>query len=377
MQRETRQCQSCGESFVIDEADFGFYEKMAVPAPTFCPHCRMLRRFVFRNVHHLFRKREATEGREVFSMYPQQVVVKVYELDYWNSDAWDPLTYGRDYDFSRPFFEQFKELLYEVPWPAKSELRMVNSPYSNNAGGFKNCYLCFNGDDFENSAYVITGYLARESFDLFEARHTELSYEGYMIDESFKVFYSVNCEECHEVWFSRNMVGCQNCFGCVNLRNKTYHLFNEKVGKERYDAFMSAFNSGSHEAVEEMKERARGFWTKHPMKYALLINNQNATGEHIERSKNIKFSYGVHEAENVAYSQNISPPASDLYDYTTWGVSVSQMYETLTCGEETSIIKFAWECWPSSTEIEYSAHCRSSSNLFGCVGLNKKKHCIF
>ncbi len=337
----------------------------------------MIRRFVFRNGHNLFRRKDAATGKDIFSTYPAAVENKTYETDYWNSDAWDPLSYGREYDFSRPFFEQLRELMNQVPWPSKSILRMVNSDYSNNAGGFKNCYLCFNGDDFENSAYVINGFLAKESFDLYEARHTELSYEGYMVDESYKVFYSVNCEDCHEVWFSRNMVGCSNCFGCVNLRNKAYHIFNKRVSKEEYARFMGEFSSGSHTAVEAMKAKAYAFWKANPMKFALLINVTNATGEHIERSKNIRLGYGIHEGEDIAYSQDLSPPVKDSYDYTAWGVSASRMYEALVCGEECDNIRFAWECWPGSTNIEYSAFCRSSSNLFGCVGLKKKQYCIF
>ncbi len=33
---------------------------------------------------------------------------------YW-SDRWDPLSYGRPINLSKPFFEQFDELLHDVP----------------------------------------------------------------------------------------------------------------------------------------------------------------------------------------------------------------------------------------------------------------------
>ncbi len=377
MLHETRNCQNCHNDFTIEPDNFNFYKKIDVPPPTWCPECRMVRRFMWRNEHNLYRKKDALTGREIFSSFPESAPCKIYELSYWNSDKWDPQKYARDYDFSRPFFQQFKEFLYEVPWPAHSVQRMVNSDYCGNAGGFKNCYLCFNGDDFENCAYVIVGYLTRDSFDLYNARHTELSYEGYMIDESYKVLYSVNCEECHDVWFSRNLMGCSNCFGCVNLRNKSYHLFNKPVTREQYQEFLKNFNSGSHQAVEEMRKKTEELWARAPMKYALLINTTNTTGEHIERSKNLKNCYNVHEGENLAYCQFLAPPVADCWDYTAWGAGASQIYESLTVGEECDSVKFSWECWPSSHNIEYSAHCRSSSNLFGCVGLQKKEYCIF
>ena len=41
---ETKVCQNCKKDFVIEPDDFAFYEKMKVPAPTFCPDCRMTQR---------------------------------------------------------------------------------------------------------------------------------------------------------------------------------------------------------------------------------------------------------------------------------------------------------------------------------------------
>ena len=79
----------------------------------------------------------------------------------------------------------------------------------------------------------------------------------------------------------------------------------------------------------------------------------------------------------MAYCQFISPPASDSYDYSNWGIGASLMYESLTCGSEVSNLKFSWECWSGSRDLEYCAHCISSSNCFGCVGLQKKQYCIF
>ena len=36
MNREQRICQSCKKEFTIEPEDFLFYEKIKVPAPTFC-----------------------------------------------------------------------------------------------------------------------------------------------------------------------------------------------------------------------------------------------------------------------------------------------------------------------------------------------------
>src|SRR3989344_7192439 len=100
-------CNNCKANFIIEPEDFAFYERMQVPPPTWCPECRFQRRMSWRNGWHLFKKKEARTGEEIFSFFPEESPIKIYDRDYWFSDAWDPLEYGRDYDFSRPFFEQF------------------------------------------------------------------------------------------------------------------------------------------------------------------------------------------------------------------------------------------------------------------------------
>ena len=56
MQSEKRNCQNCKIEFPIESEDFLFYEKMEVPAPTWCPDCRMARRLLWRNLRSLYKR---------------------------------------------------------------------------------------------------------------------------------------------------------------------------------------------------------------------------------------------------------------------------------------------------------------------------------
>lgn len=42
-------CKHCHQSFDITDADMQFYETMSVPAPTWCPECRLMRKMAFPN----------------------------------------------------------------------------------------------------------------------------------------------------------------------------------------------------------------------------------------------------------------------------------------------------------------------------------------
>ncbi len=121
---ETKTCKHCGVDFPITDQDLEFYDKISpvfadvkctIPAPTLCPDCRLQRRLSWRNERKLYKRDCDATGKTIVSIYSPDKPLKVYHQDFWWSDAWNPLDYGRDFDFNRPFFEQFDELFRDVP----------------------------------------------------------------------------------------------------------------------------------------------------------------------------------------------------------------------------------------------------------------------
>lgn len=374
---EINKCQNCKKAFTIEPEDHAFYKKVAVPPPTFCSECRQLRRFLFRNGRFLFRQKDAITGQEIFSGIPPQAPVIVYEHGYWWSDNWEPLQYGRDYDFSRPFFEQFRELMYIVPWPSRNMKNLVNSDYCDEAGDLKNCYLCFDMGGAEDSAYVVGGPLSKNSFDLTQTVRMELCYEGLGNEDCYQVFFSNYCLQCNNVWFSRDLTGCQNCFGCVNLRNKQYYIFNKPYTKENYFVELEKFDLGSHKIIVGLRNKVAELWSKYPHKFMHGMHNTDVSGDLILYSKNAKFSYFVEDVENSKYCHDMGVGIRECYDYSIGWERNELMYEAVCSGENCRSVKFSWDCWPANQDLEYSIKCASSQNLFGCVGLKKKSYCIF
>ncbi len=207
----------------------------------------------------LFKRPDAHTGKEIFSGYSSCSHVKTYENNYWYSDGWDKLETGLEYDFGRPFFEQFKNLLHTAPIPARSVFNMINSDYANEASECKNVYLSFNLDYIENSGYLRKIRIAKDSFDCYECENMELSYESSVCNTCYRTFYSLECDNCVDVYFSKNLRGCTNCFGCVNLRNKSYHFFNEPYSKEEYDRKVAQYLTGKFSDILKMKEQVYEF----------------------------------------------------------------------------------------------------------------------
>lgn len=374
---EKRTCQNCTNSFIIEPDDFTFYEKIKVPPPTWCPECRMIRRLAWRNERNLFRRKDAHTGKDSFSGFPAEANLNTYENSYWHGDEWDPMDYGVEYDFSKSFFEQFYNLLSRVPLPAKSSAGfMINSDYCNEAGRLRNAYLCFDSDFVENSAYLVKATNMNDSFDSHEVIEDELCYEDVMVYKSYRTFYSLDCESCVDVWFSKGLRGCTNCFGCANLRGKSYYFFNEPLSKQEYDKKLSELNLESYKSIQQLHAQALDFWQKFPVKYYHGIRNLNCTGERISDSKNVLDSVSIQEGENMRYIQISVLKAANSYDCVQLFMGVENAYECVTCGEGAYNLRYCFNCWAESRDLEYCGYCIGSSDCFGCVGLNKKQYCI-
>src|SRR3989338_2698214 len=117
-------CKNCSNKFQIFPEDLDFYrhisptfnnEKFEIPPPAFCPACRRQRRMSFRNERSLYARKCDFTGQNIISVYSPDKPFKVFQHAKWETDAWDAMDYGRDYDPGKSFFEQFSDLQTVVP----------------------------------------------------------------------------------------------------------------------------------------------------------------------------------------------------------------------------------------------------------------------
>lgn len=378
MEPEQKTCQNCKNQFVIEPDDFGFYETIKVPPPTWCPECRLMRRIAWWGYRILYKRPCDFTGENVISFYHPSAPHKIYRQDIWWSDKWDPKSYGRDYDFSRSFFEQFRDLFRAVPLPAlhTEHTTLIDSDYCNAALELKNCYLCFKSDYSENCAYTNVMSEMKECFDAAYSYKNELCYEVVNTQRCYRTFFSQNCADCHDVYFSRDLVGCSNCIGCVNLRNKKYHIFNKPYSKEDYEKKTKGFDFGSRGAAEQLLKMVEGFMLQHPRRSFCGVNNKDISGDYISNSKNVHNSYMVGNGEDIRYSQLLkNGPSAKSYDHTGFGIHSEWIYESAWVGVHVQNVKFSvWNY--RAHDLEYSFGCHGSENLFGCAGIRKGQYCI-
>ena len=379
MQGETKKCQNCKKDFVIEPEDFSFYQKIKVPPPTFCSQCRTIRRLCFRNEMSFFKRKCDAPGHDemLISVFHPDEKLVVYDINYWWGDKWDPASYGKEYDFSRPFFAQWKELRDRFPLQNLSNSKANNSDYCNVAEESKDSYMCSGSWRIEHSFYSNRITDAKDSSDLYVVNRSELSYDNVICSDCYRLFYSLNCRNCIDSYFLYDCVGCNNCFGCTNLRNKSYCMWNKQLSRDEYNEKISELNLKDYTEVTKLKQKFNDFYLKSMHRFANQIKVVDSTGDNIIGVKNCKNCFDATGVmEDIKYSHWLAVSAKDVYDSGP-GIGLAELaYECFDTGAGNFRSLFSNVVYYSN-EVEYSFNCYSCSNLFGCIGLKSKNYCIF
>ncbi|MBI4034098.1 MAG: hypothetical protein HY378_00935 [Candidatus Brennerbacteria bacterium] len=373
----TQTCKQCENQFEITPDDLGFYEKMRVPPPNLCPDCRFRRRVAFRNEMTLYNRTCNLCSKPVVSMFNTKSPYTIYCSDCWFSDKWDPYSYATDYDESKPFFEQLKELSIRVPklglYVSAAIVENINSDYTNFAGGNKDCYLVFNaGPGNENCAYS-RGIQGRDVFDCYYANEVERVYECVNVNKSAGTAWGQNSSDCIDSWFLMNCVGCQNCFGCVNLRHKSYYFLNKQLDKNEWKKRTSEI-VGSYKKIQEFTKEFEKFSLRFPRRESTNLKTVNCSGNYITESKNCSNCFEITFSEDMRYAFSVKY-AKDCQDVLGHCRSSELILEGVGTGFYGQRVIGSWAV-ETSQDVGYSFAVKSSKNCFGCDGLRNAEYCI-
>lgn len=382
-------CRHCSTVFQVTDKDLAFYSKISpvfngkkfdVPSPTHCPDCRQQKRLTFRNERHLYKRKCDMCKKEILSAYPSGKVFPVFCLDCWWSDNWNAYDFGMDFDFDKPFFEQFKELQNVIPRRCLDVVHgtMENSDFCNQDGHLKNCYLIFNSDYSEQCYYGKGINFCFNCLDSFKINDCEKCYECSNCKNcSFSTYLndSYSCDDCH---FSTDLIGCSSCFGCDNLRNQKYCFYNEKLSKEDYETRISEIKSKKTnekiwiEFLDKNKDKI--------MRHIQSKNIQDCTGEYLINCKSCYNCYDCESLEDSKYCTDLKrreKMSANNYDISFFGAGVDFSYESTVTGLNTNQVLFTSHVWENCVNVYYCENCvHSSHDLFGCNGLRHGEYCV-
>ena len=376
-------CQECQKSFLWTEEESHFLEQVSpkfagetfeLPAPKLCKDCRRQTRLAWRNERKLYYRTCDFSGKSIVSMFSTDKPYKIYREQDWWSDKWNPLDYGRDFDFSRPFFEQFSELMCDVPMLSRNILLCENSDFVNGAANCKNCYLSFNLDYCEDSFYVTNAKHCRSCMDCYSVKNCELCYEGIDLENCYKTIFSSRSVSCSDSAFLADCLRCKNCIGCVNLVGQEYCIFNQKVTPQEVEALKKQLDDRAF--LDDFKKKFAAYALQFPKKYYFGHSNEDFSGDNIQ---NIKASHDCYECSELENCRNCYYlfQAKNCMDYDIFGDHSEWIYNCIAVGLNSSNNLFCYGAWNGSSQNLYCMFIGGSTNNFGCVGIKRSSYCIF
>ncbi len=374
MNAEKKICQNCKKEFIIEPDDFGFYNKIDVPPPTFCHQCRLQRQLLFRNNRVFYRNKCALCGKEVLTVYNPNQSFVIYCRECWLSDNWDPVSYGRDYDFSITFFEQFRSLQASVPRSNLYQTNFISSEYCNYGLDFKESYLLFGGYNNERVYFGNQVFNSKDSLDIAFVEKAELSYEIFECKRTNRVFFSHHSDDCVDCRYLIDCNNCLNCFGCVGLKKKQYCAFNEQLTREEYADFIKSENLGSYSAHLKYLEKLSTLEMDLPHRYARIFKSASSDGDDLSEAKNTHFAFTSRQVEDSKFLFFIRNNVKNCYDNCFQGFNSEFLYE-IAHGFGGSNSAFGVRNHYNQSAY-YSEDCHDCQYVFGCEGLRKKKYCI-
>ncbi len=350
-------------------------KKYKIPLPTLCPDCREKRRLAQGNQLFLYKRKCDMTGKEMISNHHSESPYKVYDRHAWFSDAWDPMEYGREYDFDRPFFEQFQELSLKVPRPALQGNYQYdeNSDYTNYAGKNKDCYMIFDSEHNRDCYYSYSTNKSENCMECYRIDKCELCFECIDSHKCYNCYFCQDCDNCSNSFFLKNCIGCKHCIMCSNLKNKEFYIKNKKASPDEYKKALEFLKSYSDlKTAEKMFEKIK---LEYPQKYIHGVQNESVTGDYLTNCKNAEICFDSRGLWDCRYVYQAFNPLKNCMDIQECG-DAEKLYECAFVGYDAFNSKFSHHMLGNQSDIEYCTFCPHSSNLFGCIGLRHKQYCV-
>jgi len=377
-------CVNCGSPFEITQDDLAFYDKISptfndkkysIPFPTHCPPCRSQRRYAFRNERTLHNIQCGLTGKDIVALYPKDSPYKIYEPEAWHSDKWDPLEYGSEFDFGKPFFEQYKELQLKVPRMSLAAVKNENCPFVNQVWYSRNTHLSFDAGFCEDALYCYVTYHSKDVVDCAYTRKCEISYNLLDCTQCYNSWYLQDCSTCYNAYFSFDCSQCNNIALCYNLRNKENCILNEQVSESEFKDFMSKLQSGSHINIEEnlriLDEQVRSNAIR---KNDHNLNCDNCSGDYLLNCRNCASCYNSEACDELKYCNRMDEKVVSSMDVDQAAIA-ELCYDCMSVtGHRITFSNGSWD--QSNNNLLYCDTMVACSNCFGCISLKHKDYCI-
>jgi len=199
----------------------------------------------------------------------------------------------------------------------------------------KNCRNCFDLSEAENCRNVEHGSKVKDSMDIYGAYPTtELCYESVaMGSQSYHCLFSYlgwdgvsNLSYCINAFPS-----CQDCFGCIQIRNKSYCILNKQYTKEEYEKMVPRIIEHMNQMpYVDTKGRVYRYGEFFPPELSPFSYNETIAQEYFPLSKEEALAKGYSWKDPEPRNYEITLKTEAIPDHIT-GVTDSILNEIIQC----------------------------------------------
>lgn len=327
-----------------------------------------------RNEWNLYRRKCDKTQENMIAAYPTGVPFPVFSSKAWWSDDWDALSFGRDFDFGRPFFDQFAELQHVVPREGTSIVRCENCDYNSHTRESRNCYmnsLMARCEDVYYSYWMVGSHNVMDS--MFTHNSTLCAWCSD-VHNGYQCVLVESARDSSDCYFSFELRNCNHCIFSNNLVNKSYYAFNKPCTKEEFERLKNEALNGSWKSWDKAYHRFLELRSKAMHRAVQMVNVENCTGDCVYQCKNCSNCFDIHASEDCSNAISTAESKNVARVYSCGWPASEVVYNSCVTRGSTDIAYSLYTWW--SNRLRYSDSCFSSNDCFGCIGLRHKQYCI-
>ena len=375
-----RTCSITRQPFLITEAEQDFVERLnramphlkgLIPLSNIHPVEVMRRTVAFGNYFYLFHGESAFSRRRQLTRYSPQIHPKICAPEEFWDESIDNTAFGKDYDFSRPFFPQFEEALSDSFIMALLQINAENSNYVNGAINVKNCFLCFDILESQDCLYCFLHDGGNDNLLCVSARRSQYCYDSLNIDNCYECQHCVDCINTSASFGCYDLIGCSSCFGCAGLRNVENHVFNQPLTDNNYRTFLKTLDLGDRGRRESELKRCGDFIAGLGHEKNHLINVEDSSGDYLRDCSNARQCYFSSGLKDCGYLSN-SRRSSNCWR--GMAIDAEYSYQSVPLGSQRELYCYGVSGGEGNIYSLYLE--QNCSHCFGCTALKNKSYCI-
>lgn len=268
------------------------------------------------------------------------------------------------------FIEEYQALKKKFPRRSQIAISSENCDWGNHLFECRNCYYCFDSTQANECIHTYDSFKVTGCIDVNWSAFCERCLDTLDSFESTDCVYSQYLAQCYNMWYSINCGSCHDCFGCFNLGNRSYCIFNIQYTEEEYNAKLPELKKMPS---DQILAKVREIEKKFPRIQSYFSSNNNSDYvDYVYKSNNSYYCFDSNSLDGCLYttiSNECSASAEALYALKTDNsIEVTDTNECYNCYEAQDCNR----CYDSS----FIYNCDDCHNCFGCVSLQNKQYCI-